>query len=152
MIILGINGEKRQHNSAASVLIDGKLIASVEEERISRIKSDSAYPHRAIAEVLSIAGITDRDVDMIALSNLSRWDQKPCMDRFFRQVARLGKTEPLIKNFYWKHQFERYARILRPRKKPAGILAQNRRKPSSIIRRMPHRLTMHRPMETSASR
>jgi carbamoyltransferase len=130
MVILGINGEKRQHNSAASVLIDGKLIASIEEERISRIKSDSAYPHRAIAEVLSIAGIADRDVDMIALSNLSRWDQKPCMDRLFKQVARLGKTEPLIKNFYWKHQFERYARILRPRKKPAGILAQ---KPTQTV-------------------
>lgn len=130
MVILGINGEKRQHNSAASVLIDGKLIASVEEERISRVKGDSAYPHRSIAEVLSIAGITDRDVDMIALSNLSRWDQKPCMDRFFRHVARLGKTEPLIKSFYWKHQFERYARILRPRKKPAGILAQ---KPTQTV-------------------
>jgi len=123
MIILGINGGKREHNSAASLLIDGKLVASVEEERISRIKCDNAYPHRAIAEVLSIAGVTPQDVDMVALANLSRWQQRPSLNRLFRHVARLAKQEPLIRTFYWKHQIERYLRLLRPRNKPAGVLA-----------------------------
>ncbi|OYV15393.1 MAG: Carbamoyltransferase [Methylococcaceae bacterium NSP1-2] len=43
MIILGIN-DVGHHNSAASIVIDGQLVASIEEERISRIKMDNAYP------------------------------------------------------------------------------------------------------------
>lgn len=123
MIVLGINGNRREHNSAASILIDGKLVASVEEERITRIKCDSAYPSGAIAEVLAIAGISEQDVDVIALANLSRWDQKPILDKLFKRVALLGKQEPELKKFYWKHLFERYTRALRPRRKPEGALA-----------------------------
>lgn len=123
MIILGINGGKRQHNSAASLLVDGKLIASVEEERISRIKCDHAYPVGAIAEVLSIAQVREQDVDVVALANLSRWDQKPYLDKLFERVAYLGRQEPELNKFYWKRQFERYVRVLRPRRKPAGVLA-----------------------------
>ena len=123
MIILGINGNRREHNSAAAILIDGKLVASVEEERISRIKCDHAYPVGAIAEVLAIAGIESKDVDMVALSNLSRWDQKPYLDKVFDRISCLSKHEPELKKFFWKRQFERYARVLRPRRKPAGMLA-----------------------------
>lgn len=123
MIILGIN-DGCHHNSAAAILVDGKLVASVEQERISRIKNDKTYPHEAIAEVLAIAGLTANDVDMMALANLSRWDQKPYLDRFFQHVAKAGQTDPLIKEYFWKKQFERYRRMLHIRPKPAGILAQ----------------------------
>lgn len=123
MIILGINGNRRQHNSAAAILVDGKLVASVEEERISRIKCDNAYPAGAIAEVLAIAGVREQDVDVIALANLSRWDQKPYMDKLFARVAHLGKQDSELSKFYWKHQFERYLRMLRPRRKPTGVLS-----------------------------
>lgn len=123
MIILGINGNRRQHNSAAAILVDGELVASVEEERISRIKCDNAYPAGAIAEVLFIAGAREQDVDVVALANLSRWDQKPYLDMLFARVASLGKEDPELSKFYWKHQFERYLRMLRPRKKPAGVLS-----------------------------
>lgn len=130
MIILGINGGTRQHNSGASVLIDGKLVSSVEEERISRIKNDNGYPHRAIDEALSIAGITVEDVDVVAMPNLSVWNQKPMRDNILKHDARLAKVEPIIKKCYWKHRIEWYTRLLRPRLKPPGILAQ---KPAQII-------------------
>ena len=123
MIILGIN-DGCHHNSAAAILMDGKLIASVEQERISRIKNDNAYPYEAIEEVLAIAGLTANNVDILALANLSRWDQKPYVDRFFHHVAKAGKTDPLIKHYFWKKQFERYQRVFRFRKKPLGILGQ----------------------------
>lgn len=123
MVILGIN-DGCHHNSAAAILVDGKLIASVEQERISRIKNDSAYPHEAIEEVLAIAGLTAHDVDMLALANLSRWDQKAYSDRFFHHVAKAGQTDPLIKQYFWKKQFERYRRMLHFRPKPLGVLAQ----------------------------
>lgn len=54
-------------NSAAALFADGVLVAAVEQERLSRIKNDGAFPHLAIAEVLSIAGITLADLDRIAV-------------------------------------------------------------------------------------
>ena len=123
MIILGINGNRREHNSAASILIDGKLVASVEEERISRIKGDNAYPAGAIAEVLAIAGVREQDVDIVAQAGLGRREQKPYLDKLFARIGLLGKQDAELRKFYWKHQFERYVRVLRPRRKPEGSLA-----------------------------
>jgi len=129
MIILGIN-DGCHHNSAASILIDGKLVASVELERISRIKNDGSFPHAAIDEVLAIAGLTAEDVDIVAKANLSRWQQRPYLNRYYHHVAKAGETDTSIRNFFWKKQFERYRRILHRRKKPLGILAQ---KPSQTV-------------------
>ena len=53
--------------SAACLFRDGTLIAAVEEERLSRIKNDGAFPSRAIAECLRIAGIGIGDVHEIAV-------------------------------------------------------------------------------------
>ncbi len=122
MIILGIN-DGRYHNTAASVIIDGRVVSSIEEERLSRIKMDKAYPHRAIAEALRIAGIKPDDVDIVALSNLNRDEQKPAINRLFRHIAEAGRDEPLIRRFYWKQQFQRFTRLLKKRPAPPGILA-----------------------------
>ncbi|HKI61609.1 MAG TPA: carbamoyltransferase C-terminal domain-containing protein [Mariprofundaceae bacterium] len=122
MIILGIN-DGRYHNTAASVVVDGRVVASIEEERLSRIKMDNAYPHQAIDEALSIAGISAEEVDVVALSNLSRWDQRPYLNRLFRHMSKVAKHEPLIRQFYLKQQFQRFTRLLKPRRKPPGALA-----------------------------
>lgn len=127
MIVLGICSG---HNSGASVLIDGKLVSSVEEERISRIKNDGSYPHSAIAEALSIAGITAHDVERVAIAGLSVWEQKTMRDRILKHDLRLAKVEPIIKKCYWKHRVEWYRRLLNPHPRPTGILAQ---KPSQTV-------------------
>jgi carbamoyltransferase len=129
MIILGIN-DGCHHNSAASILIDGKLVASVELERISRIKNDGSFPHAAIAEVLAIAGLSPEDVDIVAKANLSRWQQIPYLNRYYHHIAKAGKTDTTIRKFFWKKQFERYRRVFHYRPKPLGILAQ---KPSQTV-------------------
>ncbi|MDO8206429.1 MAG: carbamoyltransferase C-terminal domain-containing protein [Gallionella sp.] len=127
MIVLGICSG---HNSGASVLIDGKLVSSVEEERISRIKNDGSYPHSAIAEALSIAGITANDVEMVAIAGLTVWEQKTMRDRILKHDLRLAKVEPIIKKCYWKHRVEWYRRLLNPHPRPTGILAK---KPSQTV-------------------
>ena len=53
--------------SAACVMIDGKLIAAVEEERLTRIKNDGGFPIESIKEVLDIAGLGINDIDVIAV-------------------------------------------------------------------------------------
>ena len=122
MIILGIN-DVGHHNSAASIVIDGQLIASIEEERISRIKMDNAYPHQAIAEVLNIAGLTPEQIDVVALAGLSRWDQKPFVDTLFKHIAKLSQQEAALNRFYWRQQVSRLTRLFKQRQKPEGVLA-----------------------------
>jgi len=54
-VILGISAF--YHDSAAAILIDGKIIAAAQEERFSRIKHDSSYPFNAVEYVLREAKI-----------------------------------------------------------------------------------------------
>ena len=61
--ILGISAF--YHDSAASIIVDGKIIAAAQEERFTRKKHDSSYPFNAIEFVLNYAKIKLSDVDQI---------------------------------------------------------------------------------------
>tara|TARA_B110001452_G_scaffold102598_1_gene85152 strand:+ start:1186 stop:3024 length:1839 start_codon:yes stop_codon:yes gene_type:complete len=61
--ILGISAF--YHDSAATILVDGKIIAAAQEERFSRKKHDEGYPFHAIQFVLNYAKISLNDVDQI---------------------------------------------------------------------------------------
>ncbi len=61
--ILGISAF--YHDSAACILIDGKIIAAAQEERFTRKKHDPSYPHNAIEFVLSYAKLKLSEVDQI---------------------------------------------------------------------------------------
>lgn len=53
--ILGIHDG---HNCGATLTENGKVVASVSEERLSRRKNEVGYPRRSIEEVLKIGGIS----------------------------------------------------------------------------------------------
>ena len=61
--ILGISSY--YHDSAACLIIDGKIIGAAQEERFSRIKHDSNYPEKAINYVLNEGGINLADVNYV---------------------------------------------------------------------------------------
>tara|TARA_B100001057_G_scaffold318697_1_gene319009 strand:- start:244 stop:2079 length:1836 start_codon:yes stop_codon:yes gene_type:complete len=61
--VLGISSF--YHDSAACILIDGKIIAAAQEERFTRIKHDPNYPENAIDFVLKYAKLSLSDVDKI---------------------------------------------------------------------------------------
>ncbi len=61
--ILGISAF--YHDSAASIVIDGKIIAAAQEERFTRIKHDSNYPYNAVEFVLKYANLKLSNVDHI---------------------------------------------------------------------------------------
>ena len=61
--ILGISAF--YHDSAATLLVDGKIVAAAQEERFTRIKHDSAYPHNAVEFVLNFANIELSKIDKI---------------------------------------------------------------------------------------
>ena len=61
--ILGISAF--YHDSAACLLVNGKIIAAAQEERFTRKKHDYSYPYNAIEFVLSYAKLKLSDVDKI---------------------------------------------------------------------------------------
>ena len=61
--ILGISAY--YHDSAAAMLIDGKIIAAAQEERFSRKKHDSRYPFNAVEYVLKESKLKLNEVDHI---------------------------------------------------------------------------------------
>src|ERR1700720_838009 len=65
MIILGINAYHA--NASAAIVVDGKLLAAVEEERLNRVKYAAGLPALAIQYCLDQAGVKLTEVDHIAI-------------------------------------------------------------------------------------
>lgn len=89
MIVLGVG--TIFHDPAACILIDGKLIAAVEEERLIREKhAQGKHPVNAIHFCLKEAGLKPSDVDVVAYP----WDPE-VYDRYkWAYVRRTWRTRP----------------------------------------------------------
>jgi len=61
--ILGISAF--YHDSAACILVDGKIVAAAQEERFTRKKHDLSYPRNAVEFVLNYANLKLSVVDQI---------------------------------------------------------------------------------------
>ncbi|MDB9744644.1 carbamoyltransferase [Pelagibacteraceae bacterium] len=61
--ILGISAF--YHDSAATIIVDGKITAAVQEERFSRVKHDSRFPINAIKYVLDENKVKLSEIDFI---------------------------------------------------------------------------------------
>ena len=96
MIILGIGDS---HEAHACIVIDGKLISAIAEERLSRLKADMGYPRRAIDKVLKISGLGPKDIDIVAFAGESGY--------LFQSIANYNavfSVEDWVKqcHLYWK--------------------------------------------------
>lgn len=63
IVILGLSCF--YHNSAASLIRDGEIVAAAEEERFTRKKNDRRFPHQAANYCLEQGGIDPRDLDAV---------------------------------------------------------------------------------------
>lgn len=54
---------------------DGRIIAAMSEERLSRVKMDGGFPFRALDAVMRIGGVQPKDLDAVAVPFLNRADQ-----------------------------------------------------------------------------
>lgn len=63
MKILGISAF--YHDSAAALLVDGKIVAAAQEERFTRIKHDSSFPANAVSFCLKYDAIDVSELDAI---------------------------------------------------------------------------------------
>jgi carbamoyltransferase len=64
MNILGISAY--YHDSAACLVRDGQVVAAAQEERFTRKKHDQAFPTQAIRYCLEEAGLSAKDLDIVA--------------------------------------------------------------------------------------
>ncbi|OHD72418.1 MAG: hypothetical protein A2W19_13820 [Spirochaetes bacterium RBG_16_49_21] len=62
--ILGISAY--YHDSAAAMVVDGRIVAAAQEERFTRKKHDSSFPVNAVRYVLEEAGLALPDLEVIA--------------------------------------------------------------------------------------
>ena len=82
MIQLGISAF--YHDSAAALVIDGEVVAAIEEEKLSGIKHDNSFPLQAIQFCLDYAGLDISYVDVVC------WYEEPEL-KYDRVSKTLGK-------------------------------------------------------------
>lgn len=63
MLVLGLSFD--YHDAAAALILDGKVLAAIQEERLSRSKNDPGFPAMAIAACLEIGGISAQQLDAV---------------------------------------------------------------------------------------
>jgi len=99
MIQLGLSGF--YHDSAAAIVIDGKVICAIEEEKLSGIKHDSSFPFKAIQWCLDYTKIRIDEVDMVC------WYENP-KDKYDRVKETIGKWGGLRYPKKWKNFKQRW--------------------------------------------
>jgi carbamoyltransferase len=131
MIILGIIDSKP---STAALMMDGRLVTAVSEERLSRLKMANGMPRQAIAQVMAETGISPADVDLVAVGHQNMifrpeamawngWFQGP-KGRREQLLDSLGSTlAPLVSNLPYAveahHGLKRFMSRARRHKLPA---------------------------------
>lgn len=100
MIVLGVwDG----HDSGASLIIDGKIVSAVNEERFTRRKQEVRFPYNSIKFCLENSSLRSSDIDEIAFASsdvsntVSRAFPKVSEDYYY--VRRKLKTPSKLSNF-----------------------------------------------------
>jgi carbamoyltransferase len=61
--VLGVSAN--YHDAAAALVVDGQVVAAMQEERFSRVKNDPSLPHHAIAACLKYGGLEAGALDAV---------------------------------------------------------------------------------------
>ncbi len=95
MKVLGIYDS---HNCGATIVEDGKILAAIEEERISRNKIEFGFPECSVRMVMELSKSSWKDIDAIAVAGVR--------DPFFLFRWKVGKIrfEREI-NLKWRIQY-----------------------------------------------
>ena len=74
--VLGIWGyssdkpDVAHHDSGAAIVCEGRILAAVNEERITRMKNEGRWPSAAIETVLRLANVRPEDIRTVAMAGL----------------------------------------------------------------------------------
>ena len=99
--ILGISAF--YHDSAAALVIDGKIVAAAQEERFSRKKHDPRYPYNAIEFVLKNSKVELNKVDHIVFFEISSDVTEGVIKFFLRVIAIQPEPVPISKTLLFSN-------------------------------------------------
>jgi carbamoyltransferase len=84
--ILGIHDG---HSAAAALIENGRVIAAIQEERLTRHKNQGGFPAESIREILKLGNIKITDLDLVAFSGYGKSNVKTrddIMANFMRKI------------------------------------------------------------------
>lgn len=91
-IVLGISDS---HDAGAALVVEGRLVAAVNEERLNRRKMSGGLPLLSIPTVLRIAGVQPTDVDRVAVAGRVSLGEVPLNNDFSRDDGTFGLAQHL---------------------------------------------------------
>lgn len=70
-VILGLHGfsvdsRRQMHDAGVCLLVDGEVVAAIDEERLTRAKRDGNFPLRSFEAALEVAGLAPEQIDTVA--------------------------------------------------------------------------------------
>jgi carbamoyltransferase len=102
-VILGLNAF--HGDSAACLVVGGKLVAAAEEERFRRLKHWAGFPSEAANYCLASAGLTLADVDHVAVNRdpsanllskvLFSLSKRPCLEAIKGRLSNASKVRDI---------------------------------------------------------
>jgi len=98
------------HDAGAAVLADGRVLAAINEERLTRRKLEVGFPSHSIRACLELAGMAAQDLDKVAVSTS---DPAKTLTRLMpslkeeyyllrRRLKAPGRLDPLKKKFKYR--------------------------------------------------
>ena len=81
-IYIGINWEQ---NSTAALMVDGKILGSISEERFSRVKNDERYPRKSIDWLLKNFQISRKDITAVCFIS-EAWTPSYILTRHYTKM------------------------------------------------------------------
>lgn len=76
------------HDSAAAVIVDGRIVAAAQEERFTRLKADASFPHFALQACLDQSGLTPSDIDAVGFYEIPGLKFERLIDTFLAGAPR----------------------------------------------------------------
>lgn len=86
-VILGINAFHA--GASAALVIDGKPIAAIAEERLNRVKYYARFPSLAIRKCLDMAGLDFKDIEHVAVGRDSSANRAKKLDYLLKNPSKL---------------------------------------------------------------
>jgi len=120
-VILGLHGfsadsDRQMHDAGVCILVDGEVVAAVDEERLSRVKRDGCFPHRALDVTLKQAGLSAGDINTVAFVDRRTPWQTWFVWRYALEAALRTGVRPWGYLAFWSKMMRDYRRV-----PPAGV-------------------------------
>lgn len=126
--VLGIHDG---HNAGAALVVDGKIVAAISEERLNNIKNFSGPPVLSVKKVYETSGINPQKTDMIAIGCLVR-SGSPYPDKNI--LARLQvKIAPYLHSHFFSDSYVRILHKFRETQELENIFSKLNIKKTKVI-------------------